>query len=171
VYQPHGFGKTLLVSAFEYILQGRRDLFQGLWIDQSDYDWKPCPVLRLDMNQVVADDSDDTKQLLIESLASLAQKENLDLEKDKFPHFMLGELLRLLYSKYNETDIAVLIDNYDAPTLKHINDPIKNKKFRSCLMSFYNILKSRSKYISHILLAGLTRFDLNTIFSGLIILT
>ncbi|MDR2302616.1 MAG: AAA family ATPase, partial [Deltaproteobacteria bacterium] len=42
--RPHGFGKTLLLSTMENILWGRRELFKGLWIDGSDYDWTPNPV-------------------------------------------------------------------------------------------------------------------------------
>ncbi|MDR2141839.1 MAG: AAA family ATPase, partial [Deltaproteobacteria bacterium] len=37
--RPRRFGKSLLVSTLEAILRGRRELFQGLWIDSSDYDW------------------------------------------------------------------------------------------------------------------------------------
>ncbi|MDR2142173.1 MAG: AAA family ATPase, partial [Deltaproteobacteria bacterium] len=36
--RPRRFGKSLLVSTLEAILRGRRELFQGLWIDSSDYD-------------------------------------------------------------------------------------------------------------------------------------
>jgi hypothetical protein len=39
--RPRRFGKTLIVSALEHILLGHRELFKGLWIDGSDYDWAP----------------------------------------------------------------------------------------------------------------------------------
>jgi hypothetical protein len=166
LYQPFGFGKTLLISSLDYILQGRRDLFQGLFIDQSDYDWKPFPILRLDMSQVVADDLDQVKSLLTETLASLASKENLDLKKDD-PFYMLKAFIPRLYSKYNNEKIAVLVDNYDAPTLHHIEDPDVIETIRNCFIDFYSLLKANGKYIKHIFMTGLKQFDLLTMFSGL----
>ena len=38
--RPRRFGKSLLVSTLKALFQGRRDLFKGLAIDASDYDWK-----------------------------------------------------------------------------------------------------------------------------------
>jgi hypothetical protein len=34
------------------LFEGNRALFEGLWIDSSDYDFKPHPVIRLDMTQL-----------------------------------------------------------------------------------------------------------------------
>ena len=36
--RPRRFGKTLLVSTLKALFEGRRDLFKGLWIENSD--WK-----------------------------------------------------------------------------------------------------------------------------------
>jgi hypothetical protein len=47
--RPRRFGKTLLVSTLEAILNGQRELFKGLWIDQSDYDWTPYPIIDLSL--------------------------------------------------------------------------------------------------------------------------
>lgn len=47
--RPRRFGKTLLVSVLEQIFLGNQDLFKGLWIDKSDYQWPKHPVLRLSM--------------------------------------------------------------------------------------------------------------------------
>jgi hypothetical protein len=50
--RPRRFGKTLLVSTLEAILKGQRELFQGLWIGNSDYTWEPNPVIRLSLNGI-----------------------------------------------------------------------------------------------------------------------
>ena len=47
--RPRRFGKSLMVSTLAAIFEGQRDLFKGLSIEQSDYDWKPHPVIRIDM--------------------------------------------------------------------------------------------------------------------------
>ena len=45
--RPRRFGKTLAVSTLEAIFQGKRELFKGLYIDSTDYDWKAYPVIHL----------------------------------------------------------------------------------------------------------------------------
>lgn len=49
--RPRRFGKSLTVSTLEEIFKGERALFHGLWIDTSDYNWQPYPIIRLDFSQ------------------------------------------------------------------------------------------------------------------------
>ena len=48
--RPRRFGKSLLLSTFEAYFQGRKDLFQGLAIEQLEKEWEEYPVLHLDLN-------------------------------------------------------------------------------------------------------------------------
>ena len=48
--RPRRFGKSLMISTLEEIFLGSRTLFQGLWIDSSDYDWQTYPVIRIDFS-------------------------------------------------------------------------------------------------------------------------
>lgn len=50
--RPRRFGKTLTVSTLEAIFQGKRELFKGLAIDQTDYDWKTYPVVHIDFGSI-----------------------------------------------------------------------------------------------------------------------
>ena len=43
--RPRRFGKSLTVTTLQAVFEGRRDLFRGLAIDRSDYDWKAYPVI------------------------------------------------------------------------------------------------------------------------------
>ena len=47
--RPRRFGKSLLVSTLKAIFQGRRELFDGLAIAKTDYNWKPYPVIHSDI--------------------------------------------------------------------------------------------------------------------------
>ena len=52
--RPRRFGKSLTVSTFQAIFEGRRRLFAGLAIEPA-WDWtKTWPVLRLDMGSCQA---------------------------------------------------------------------------------------------------------------------
>ena len=48
--RPRRFGKSLFLSTLKYFFEGRRELFKGLYIDSSDWDWVPYPILHLDLN-------------------------------------------------------------------------------------------------------------------------
>ncbi|MDP5169004.1 MAG: AAA family ATPase, partial [Bacteroidia bacterium] len=44
--RPRRFGKSLLLSTLKYFFTGRRDLFEGLWVDQhAQHEWEEHPVL------------------------------------------------------------------------------------------------------------------------------
>ncbi|MEZ4726706.1 MAG: AAA family ATPase [Caldilineaceae bacterium] len=48
--RPRRFGKSLMISTLEEIFRGNRELFQGLWIAESDYAWQIHPVIRIDFS-------------------------------------------------------------------------------------------------------------------------
>jgi hypothetical protein len=48
--RPRRFGKSLLCSTLAAVFEAKRELFDGLAIDKSDYNWKKYPVVRLDLN-------------------------------------------------------------------------------------------------------------------------
>ena len=43
--RPRRFGKSLTITTLKEIFNGRRDLFEGLAIAKTDYEWKKHPVL------------------------------------------------------------------------------------------------------------------------------
>jgi len=50
--RPRRFGKSLTCSTLSAIFNGRKELFDNLWIGQSDYEWKKRPVIHLDFSQI-----------------------------------------------------------------------------------------------------------------------
>ncbi|MDR0760380.1 MAG: AAA family ATPase, partial [Treponema sp.] len=48
--RPRRFGKSLLCSTLAALFEGRRELFTGLAVDSSDWEWKKHPVIHLDLN-------------------------------------------------------------------------------------------------------------------------
>ena len=43
--RPRRFGKSLMISTLKAIFEGRRELFDGLAISQTDWTWEKFPVL------------------------------------------------------------------------------------------------------------------------------
>src|SRR5690348_16250594 len=52
--RPRRFGKSLLISTFEEILKAHKHYFDGLWIAQSNYQWKEYGVITLDFSTMPA---------------------------------------------------------------------------------------------------------------------
>ncbi|MDR1605082.1 MAG: AAA family ATPase, partial [Gracilibacteraceae bacterium] len=48
--RPRRFGKSLLISTLKAYFQGKRELFRGLAIEGLEKEWKPYPVIHLDMS-------------------------------------------------------------------------------------------------------------------------
>ena len=49
--RPRRFGKSLMITTLKEIFNGRKDLFEGLAIAQTDYEWKNHPVLHFHFGQ------------------------------------------------------------------------------------------------------------------------
>ena len=48
--RPRRFGKSLLLSTLEAYFCGKKELFEGLAIEQLEKDWIKHPILHLDLN-------------------------------------------------------------------------------------------------------------------------
>jgi len=66
--RPRRFGKSLLISTLKAIFQGKRELFNGVAIDEMDYDWKSHPVIHLDMGSCAAETTAGIKSNIFELL-------------------------------------------------------------------------------------------------------
>jgi hypothetical protein len=66
--RPRRFGKSLLISTLEEIFSNSRELFKGLLIDSSDYQWKAYPVIKISFTAIESDSAHNLKQGLIKSL-------------------------------------------------------------------------------------------------------
>ncbi|MDR1870380.1 MAG: AAA family ATPase, partial [Deltaproteobacteria bacterium] len=182
--RPRRFGKSLLLNTLDCILRGKRELFEGLWIDQSNYKWTPYPVINLNMFSVTDNDLGSMEEKLSGLLEAIAANAGVEIEKEN-PVSMLNWLITLRYAKVknkkelieknaseqktdiNQTKVAILIDEYDAPIVSHLKDPDKADLFRQYLKRFYATLKSNLDKVGHIFITGVSRFTQLSIFSGL----
>jgi hypothetical protein len=139
--RPRLFGKSLLLSAMAEVLKGERDLFKGLWIESSGYDFKKYPVVKLTMPGKL-DTTQDLRKNIIDRLKRVAIFNGLNpIEDDSSPADTLINLVETLKNKSGEK-VAVLIDECDAPILSHINNINGDFYRRNVLHDFYTALKT-----------------------------
>jgi hypothetical protein len=147
------------------VLKGRRELFKGLWIDSSGYDFKPYPVVKLTMTGE-CDTEEQLKSSILTELELAARENGVELAKDKSP----GDTLKLMISDLKtrtKERVAVLIDEYDAPIQAQIADISKANINRQVLHDFYSALKaSQDRGMLQVLfVTGVTKFAQASIFS------
>ncbi|MDR1609073.1 MAG: AAA family ATPase [Deltaproteobacteria bacterium] len=163
--RPRRFGKTLLLSALEAILEGKRELFKGLWIGSSNYDWVKRPVIHLSLSSAKANSPESLETDLLSIVAHMAVHENLAIKASN-PSAFFRLLIEKLSLKYGQKT-AVLIDEYDAPILANIDNPEKAKVILETLKLFYAALKEADNYRGLTFITGVTKFTRTSIFPTL----
>ena len=163
--RPRRFGKSLLLDTIAEVFKGSKELFKGLWIYDSGYDFKSHPVVKLDMSSLSTETTDAFRKSLLEELRYFLQLEEINSESD-MPSGLLKDLVRGLHSKYNKK-VVVLIDEYDCPILDHITKVETAEANRTILRDFFKILKPLDPYIRFIFITGVTKFTKTSVFSAL----
>ena len=163
--RPRRFGKSLLLDTIAEAFSGDKELFKGLWIYDSDYDFRKHPVLRLDMSNIAHDTPETLKDSLSGVLRDRVKNEGFDIDANA-PSDIFRNLIEALNKKYSQR-VVVLIDEYDKPILDHLQDVDTAEANRAVLRGFYGILKSMDPYLRFTLITGVTKFTKTSIFSGL----
>jgi hypothetical protein len=161
--RPRRFGKSLLVSTLKAIFQGRRELFTGLALDSSDYDWKPYPVIHLDLGTCQADSVAELKRKLNYLLDDQSRQIGVTLTREgDAPRFQ--ELVVKLAER--EGKVVILVDEYDKPLLGQLGQP-GVREIQNCLKAFYGVIKTTEAYQRFVLVTGVSKFTRVSIFSDL----
>ena len=116
ISRPRRFGKSLMLSTLRHVFEGRRELFRGLAISRTKYDWKPYPVVHLDMSDydmepgVKAFDK-ALRNGLLDKLAAA----KIPCRKGDAAPALFARLIQGLSEKSPEGKVVLLIDEYDHP--------------------------------------------------------
>ncbi len=162
--RPRRFGKSLLVSTLKELFSGNKELFKGLWIYSSDYNWQEYPIIHLDLSQIPHLTSQELRKNINNELNIIATKYNINLKYNDTPESSLKELIENL-SKINK--VVILIDEYDKPILDHIKNIEEAEKQREILKSFYSVIKAQDANLRAVFLTGVSKFARTSVFSGL----
>ncbi|MDR1165968.1 MAG: AAA family ATPase [Deltaproteobacteria bacterium] len=163
--RPRRFGKTLLLSVIEAIFEGCRELFKGLWIYDQPFDWTPRQVIHIKLYSANSRTPDTLETSLADRIKRIADMKNIQLNY-KSSSDLFAALIEKLSAK-KEKNVVVLIDEYDAPILAHIENKRRAEEIRATLSKFYGVLKETGKYVRFGFITGVTRFSKTSLFSGL----
>lgn len=161
--RPRRFGKSLTVSTLKAVFEGKKELFKGLAIYDKPYDWKPHPVIKLDMNgrdfSTLEKMEDSFRQILLEQ----ADFNKVSL-KETSSNAMFHEIIKKLHD--TKGDVVILLDEYDKPILNNISKPNRHD-FLNALKAFYSVIKEKNEMIRLAFMTGVSKFCHVSLFSEL----
>jgi hypothetical protein len=162
--RPRRFGKSLTVNTFKEMFLGSRELFKGTFAyDNWDFA-KTSPVIKLDMSVCSALDIEGVNHKILEILKSNSLENNVCIEENRYADTFFRGLIQLLAHKHGK--VVVLIDEYDAPILDALGNPIL-PEIKELLRGFYKVLKEQEEHIRFVFITGISKFSKVGVFSAL----
>ena len=161
--RPRRFGKSLTLSVLDEIFSGNKELFRGLWIYDSSYEWKKYPVLRFDFSKQKAKTQEELIRFIFSELKINAERHQLILESVEY----YAQFQELISKLGNLEKVVILIDEYDKPIIDHIEDTDRATIMREIMKGFFTVLKGCDPYTRFLLLTGVSKFSKAGVFSNL----
>ncbi len=161
--RPRRFGKSLLISTLKAIFQGRRELFDGLAIAKTDYDWQTYPVIHLDLGTAAATTPEELEQHLLRKVRYAADEHGIALDSPTASACFEDLILKVAG---NTGGVVILVDEYDKPLLGHLGNPSVTE-FQRILKAFYAVIKTTEAHQRFALLTGVSKFSKVSVFSDL----
>ncbi len=163
--RPRRFGKSLFLDTLKCFFEGKRHLFKGLYADTMDWDWEPCPVLKLDLNNEKYK-TPDALDAVMEGLLKEWERE-YGITPDVESHSMrFRSIIRAAHEKTGR-GVVILVDEYDKPLVNNLHDHENFEYCRDKLASLYSNFKSSAEHIRLVFLTGVSRFAHLSVFSDL----
>ena len=161
--RPRRFGKSLLSSTLHSYFAGERELFEGLKIMELEKEWKQYPVLHFDLS--------GAKHMAPQEVKTELGRLMEDYEKvyganpnEVTPGMRMAGLVNRAYEQ-TESQVVIIIDEYDAPLLDVLHDDQRLFDMREVMQEFYQRLKMLEPKIKFCFITGITKFSQLSIFS------
>ena len=165
--RPRRFGKSLLVDTLRCYFEGRKELFEGLYIYNKEKEWKQYPVIHLNLSNGKYFE----KELVHPTIDKILEQEErkFGLGEYKEPANYDARLTRMIEAAYEQTGekVVVLIDEYDAPMLDSMNNPELQEYIRNRVRNLFSPLKAQERYLRFVFLTGISKFSQLSVFSEL----
>ncbi|MDE6867201.1 MAG: AAA family ATPase, partial [Muribaculaceae bacterium] len=163
--RPRRFGKSLFLSCLKCFFEGKRELFNGLYVDTMDWSWERYPVLYLDLNISQYKENTDLDEVIEYHLRKWEEEYKIDV-KDKVISLRFANIIECI-SKRTGKGVVILVDEYDKPLVNNIHYNEQFEGYRNKLAALYSNFKSSADYIRMVFLTGVSRFGKLSVFSGL----
>ena len=164
--RPRRFGKSLLVDTLRCYFEGRKELFEGLYIYDKETEWKKYPVIRLDLSNGKYYEKERVHGTISGILRDHEKKWNVTVYDEYNYDDRLKNIIHAAYEQTGER-VVILIDEYDAPMLDSITDLDLQDYIRNRIRNLFSPLKAQAQYLRFVFLTGISKFSQLSVFSEL----
>lgn len=165
--RPRRFGKSLLVDTLRCYFEGRKELFEGLYIYNKEKEWKQYPVIRIDLSRGKYYEKERLHPIIDSILHEHEECWGVTTIKDEYSYdARLTAIIQAAYKQAGER-VVILIDEYDAPMLDSITKPDLQDYLRERIRSLFSPLKEQAKYLRFVFQTGISKFSQLSVFSEL----
>ena len=164
--RPRRFGKSLMISTLKAMFQGRKDLFEGLAIMGTDWNWgRTHPVIHLNMGECAKASYKDFRKSLPVTMEKALAGTGCGYNHRMEPSDNFGKAIDTLSAK--GAPPVILIDEYDDPVACALKNPEEAERVRDALAPVYKQMKDRSGQIRFVMVTGVSKFTKLSVFSAL----
>ncbi len=173
ISRPRRFGKSLTVSALKALFSGRRELFNGLYIDGTDWKWEKYPIIHFEFNDLETTSLATFEKSLAWHVERKLSEAGYSYDKALTPADNFGMAIDTLAVQKDEDGndvhkgVVILVDEYDAPVGHALGDLDFAEKVRDRLSAVYSQMKNRTGDIKFLFMTGVSKFTRLSVFSAL----
>ena len=163
ISRPRRYGKSLFCSTLHALFDGRRDLFEGLYIaERTDYSFERYPVLHFDFSPLDMTDMESFLSCFRLALRRQSREHGVTIE-DGSPAAMLTELLDAVIAKEGKKAV-IIIDEFDSPMTSAMDKGFIGS-VRDAFSAFYAVIKMNAPRIRLFFITGVVKLSNLSIFS------
>jgi len=166
--RPRRFGKSLFLSTLKAYWEGKRELFEGLAVEElekgNEGAFEPYPVFYFDFNgqnYQVDTALEDVLDMMLSRWEAEYACDGQGTLSDRF------QTLLITARKKTGKGCVVLIDEYDKPLLEVLENDSLEEHNKAVFKGFFGTLKSYDEYLRFVFITGVTKFSKVSIFSDL----
>ena len=177
ISRPRRFGKSLTISAFKALFQGRRELFKGLAIERLGWKWQTHPVIHFRFNELRTESVEAFEEDFVSYVGKQLREAGHEYDAAISYSQNFANAIEQLHAKSLEDHkadpegkgegVVILIDEYDAPVGHALDDIPKAEAIRARMSSLYAQMKDRTGCIRFLFMTGISKFTKLSVFSAL----
>ena len=163
--RPRRFGKSLFLDTLACAFEGRKELFEGLFLEKK-WNWEEkYPVIRFDFAEQKVKSAKELERFIFNRIKENAERMEVDIKQETYYESFMELIKKTAETKKKQ--VVLLIDEYDKPILDNLEDRKKAKEIREVLKGFYQVIKPADPYLRFVFLTGVSKFSKVSLFSGL----